>query len=160
MFEEIVRNMKPHEIVMAMVDGLKNVHYKVQMRTFGFNENGVCCGCAATNAIYEISKKKFTVDNIEDRELRANFLECEYYFLNDFEETVDLLRRGHHRSFLYNLKAIINLTSAQVNQLVLDIAPDLAENNLETFTQLGSTDYNEYLHEYETFATILKSHNY
>ena len=54
-FEKTVKAMSASEIIMAMVKGLRNPVTNIKMATFGEIENGVCFGCAATNAICHIS---------------------------------------------------------------------------------------------------------
>jgi hypothetical protein len=158
-FKKTVEKMKPSEIVMAMVNGLKNAHYNVHMDTFGDYKDGICFGCAATNTICEIFQKKFTIDNILGRKSRADFLECDYVFLCDFEEAIDLLRRGNAKSFLHTLRNIIYLKKHDVMVLISNIESDL-KKELQPLTSLNSTDYKKFLHEYQTFAKILEKHNY
>ena len=56
-FEEKVRSLKASELVLAMVEGLENHKYEVDMDTFGRTREGVCYGCAATNAIAQLAGK-------------------------------------------------------------------------------------------------------
>ena len=94
-FEAKVRAMSAKEIIMAMVDGLKNpTTDEVQMYTFGFQrETGECIGCAATNAICRIAGKKFEYDG---RGMRIPFSISENIsFLLDFEQAIDSLRLGN-----------------------------------------------------------------
>lgn len=53
-FKETVQAMTGKEIVMAMVNGLRKKHVKINMMSYGHKDDGVCYGCAATNAICEI----------------------------------------------------------------------------------------------------------
>lgn len=53
-FIEKVKSMKPSEIVQAMIDGLRARHAQIRMSSFGQIIDGVCYGCAATNAILHI----------------------------------------------------------------------------------------------------------
>lgn len=56
-FKETVQKMTIKEIILAMVNGLKKEHVKVDFNYFGYvAPNGICYGCAATNAICEITK--------------------------------------------------------------------------------------------------------
>jgi len=90
-FEQKVKSMTASQIIMAMVDGLKAEHVKVRMASFGSTHGGVCVGCAATNAICEISGVVFTPKNIFRRDL-ALMANCD--FVSDFEGAIDALRAG------------------------------------------------------------------
>ena len=94
-FEETVRAMTGKEIVMAMVNGLKKEHLKVDMDTFGLFYEGICYGCAATNAICEISGVVFTPDNIYATGCKANAVGSDSLFLSYFEDAIDFLRLGN-----------------------------------------------------------------
>lgn len=92
-FKEKVQSMTAKEIIMAMVNGLKKEHVKVDINTFGCVEDDVCYGCAATNAICEISGKVFTADNIKGWQNRGFFIGRENInFVAGFETAIDVLR--------------------------------------------------------------------
>ena len=97
-FKTTVQNMTAKEIIMAMVEGLKNPVIKVKMDTFGESTKGVCFGCAATNAVCKISGKVFTKENI-DEDFRNQFLKTDGQFLNIFELGIDNLRAGSIRYY-------------------------------------------------------------
>lgn len=97
--------MSAKEIIMAMVDGLRNPAYGIDMMTFGsyqtyntrtgnFLSRPKCFGCAATNTITQISGVKFRKNTIEEVELRAEALRTEDEFLQIFEFAIDKLRCG------------------------------------------------------------------
>src|SRR5690606_32735940 len=90
-FEKKVKSMTAHDIIMAMVEGLRNPRTKIDMRTFGKMEEGICYGCAATNAVLHIMEAK-------DEEVVGHILECENEtyddFLFRFERAIDYLRGG------------------------------------------------------------------
>ena len=100
-FDEIVKAMTAKEIVMAMVQGLRNEHVKIKMESFGdYNiTTKKCFGCAATNIICEISSKVFTSDNILTTEQRAQFIESDIHFLCFFEAAINNLRRGEFSEY-------------------------------------------------------------
>jgi len=98
-FEDVVRSMSAREIIMAMVDGLKNPAVKVNMMTFGAseydqNDKLVCYGCAATNAICHITKVTFTPKTIGSTHWRSKILNTTDVFLEAFENAIDHLRSG------------------------------------------------------------------
>lgn len=94
-FKEKVRSMTAKEIIMAMVNGLKKEHVKVDMSTYGdFSEvSGICYGCAATNAVCEISGVVFTGEHVLS-ENHYWFLKTDGTFLELFETAIDSLRLG------------------------------------------------------------------
>lgn len=101
-FKETILQMTPKEIILTMVESLKNPVIRVNMRYFGgynqqHNNGGFvteCFGCAATNTVCRIAQKTFTPDNIKGRNSRATFLYCEEEFLMNFEFAIDALRTG------------------------------------------------------------------
>lgn len=156
-FKDTVNSMKPSQIVMAMVNGLKNKHYHVYMQSYGTIHNGICYGCAATNTICEISKKKFYVENIVDRKSRAEFIEYDYVFLHVFETGVNYLREGHYISFLYVLNNLDDYNLVPVEPLINNIEEEMFKVNGKIgLTNLSTDTYQDYLHEYITFAKILE----
>ena len=88
-FEETVRAMSMKEIIMAMVNGLRNPHVKVVMSSFGHMKDGICFGCAATNTVCEITGKTYDEGVIEYATDRAKFMNCTYIFLHKFESAID-----------------------------------------------------------------------
>lgn len=111
-FEYKVRSMTAKEIIMAMVNGLKNPAVEVRMDVFGgilnkLDGSVICVGCAATNTICNISASKvFTAQNIAWRVDRSAVLQSSYYFLDSFERAIDCLRKGNltdYNHFMYNI---------------------------------------------------------
>lgn len=59
-FIQTVQTMSAHDIIMAMVEGLRNPVTKIRMSTFGSLDRDkdnsiVCYGCAATNTICKLA---------------------------------------------------------------------------------------------------------
>ena len=106
-FETVVRAMTAKEIIMAMIEALKNPVTVINMDTFGDIIEGECHGCAATNAICKISNT--TKDEFKqglDGLLRQSYGASQISFLNEFENAVDTLRRGnlqHYNEIAYGL---------------------------------------------------------
>lgn len=100
-FENKIKSMNAHDIIMAMVEGLRKPRTKIDMATFGRMRDGICYGCAATNAILHIMKAR--EDELENYiivpQYRAYLLSAVYIF----ESAIDWLRRG--RVGMYNLDA-------------------------------------------------------
>ena len=104
--EQKIKSMSAKQIILAMVDGLKNPPCKIDMTSFGTTyrshlksgEQGkrkVCFGCAATVTICKIARKKFNANNIDHRIKRSAALRVDFEFLHSFELAIDCLRRGN-----------------------------------------------------------------
>jgi hypothetical protein len=94
-FEEVVRAMSAKDIILAMVESLREPCVIVNMGTYGeVSMDGKCYGCAATNTICRISGIKFTKDNVERLGDRAIAVNSSRKFLDDFESAIDDLRKG------------------------------------------------------------------
>lgn len=91
-FENKVKSMTAHDIIMAMVEGLRNPRTKIDMGTYGKMEEGICYGCAATNAVLHIMEAN-------EEEVVGHILECENEIYDDFlfkfERAIDYLRGGN-----------------------------------------------------------------
>lgn len=94
--------MSAHDIIMAMVEGLKNPKTKINMNTYGEIREDVCFGCAATNAILHImdANEDEVKSHVTDRSSRYAHPER---MLDAFECAIDSLRCGY--VFLYNYLA-------------------------------------------------------
>lgn len=146
-FDEKVKSMSAKEIIMAMVEGLRNPSTKVDMGTFGrakivsllgITLKATCYGCAATNTICNISGKKFTPNNIKGSKDKANFIDGSKEFVAHFEESIDRLRRGKTQWYNYLAKSE---GFAQIK-----VKPGL------NLPQLNSKDYLENLDPYVELA--------
>ena len=91
-FENKVKSMSAHDIIMSMVDGLRYPRTEIDMYTFGYEEDGICYGCAATNAILHImdANKEEVEDHIDGR--RAAGYKAST--TKQFEYAIDQLRKG------------------------------------------------------------------
>jgi hypothetical protein len=98
-FEEKVRSMSGADIINAMCDGLEREWVRVCMISFGGSTNGVCYGCAATNAICQIVGRSFDAHEIEWRSNRKDAIKCDYDFLGEFERSIDALRSGDMQAY-------------------------------------------------------------
>lgn len=95
--------LKPSVVIRAMINGLRKQHVKVKMSVFGYYEDGVCFGCAATNALCEIKGEKFIGKEINKRNSRAMFMNIDRTEIARFEISVDALRRGMVRDYDYDM---------------------------------------------------------
>lgn len=106
LFKEKVLTMTAKEIIMAMVESLKNPVTRIDMGTYGalykpynfktdtYSKKSYCYGCAATNTICHIADIKLTAKNIVSCSLRAKALKVDEEFLDWFESAIDALRRS------------------------------------------------------------------
>jgi len=136
-FEEKVKSMTAKELVMAMVNGLKAEHINVDMDVYGDSRNGVCFGCAATNAICEIAGIVFDVDLISHTSYRCRAVGSDFYFFNALEFMFNDLRMGDVEGFNEYADSI---GVARLKEPSVPLPPLYTEN------------YKELLHYYETFA--------
>ena len=95
--------------VQLMIDGLKHEWVHIQMSTFGRDIDGICYGCAATNALCELAQKSFTHDIISFTNSRARFLNMDYDVLDKLECAWDSLRSGFVSDALRRLNEIDGL---------------------------------------------------
>lgn len=99
-FKEKVLSMTGKEIVMAMVNGLQKEWVYVDMNTFGYQtKKGICYGCAATNAICEITGK--IPDLSTSNYHRLISVDDNYVFVARFEKAINRLRFGDIGDYNY-----------------------------------------------------------
>src|SRR5690606_26829188 len=101
-FEHKVKTMSAHDIIMSMVEGLRKPRTEIDMYTFGRIKEGICYGCAATNAILHVmdaGTKEEVVDHISASNAYRS------YAMKKFELAIDWLRRG--RMDMYNEVAVV-----------------------------------------------------
>lgn len=97
-FEQKVRKMSAHDIIMAMVNGLKNPAINVRMATYGSCRDGVCYGCAATITVMKIADVVFNETNIfQSKHFEA--VSSSEDFLDGFESAINGLRIGNIYSY-------------------------------------------------------------
>lgn len=133
--EEKIKSLTPHEVLDAMIQGLKNPSCKVNMNTFGHVEDGICFGCAATNAIQYLSGEKFTPDNIVGESRRAKYLKINPNILTSFEIAIDELRSG-----------CIEMTNIYLYELGIS---EIIYDKRKTYPELTTDTYLDNLHHYE-----------
>lgn len=109
-FKSKVQALSAKEIIMAMVEGLKNPYTKIEMGTFGYKDSkGVCYGCAATNTICTIIGENRLLEGItgsqEGPDDRWRSAIGQMRFVGIFEDAIDFLRMGFIG--MYNDKASI-----------------------------------------------------
>lgn len=91
--EEKIKSMTAKEIILAMVDSLKNPVTKVNMYDFGSYEDGICYGCAATNTICRLGEFN------PKEELSIVGPRYRTVFISGFEDAIDCLRNGYIKRY-------------------------------------------------------------
>jgi hypothetical protein len=107
---------KPSEALQAMVDGLleqsKRGDFKIDMDTYGtYDENNICCGCAATCTVQKLLNKNLDKENI-DYESHSEFFGIEDII--EFESVMNEARMGYFSILIY----IINLKNIMIIDLI------------------------------------------
>ena len=133
--ETKIINLTPYELIDAMIQGLKNPSCQIDMNTYGNVIDGICFGCAATNAIQYLSGKKFTPNNILSRNSRAKYLKLNVNVLDSFENAIDYLRLGS-----------IEMPNLYLAELGI---PEIIYDLDKRYPELTTENYLENLHVYE-----------
>lgn len=92
--QQFMTTAKLSDYIDLMVRALENPKIKVNMGSFGTTFGNTCFGCAATNALCELSGKVFDQSNIGSRIFRAEFLGYDPIHLNIFESAINIIRLG------------------------------------------------------------------
>jgi len=140
--KEFMDKAKPSDYIDLMVKALQNPKIEIVMGTYGVAIDNICYGCAATNALCELTEKTFDVDNIWHRQYRAAFLNEEWRVIARFEISIDNLRRGLFYSFL------IETNQIKPTDITIPNLPHLGNN----YTQQD-------LDHYINFSNYLKTLN-
>lgn len=135
-FDEHVRGMTSAEIIMAMVNGLRKRHVKLNMTTFGAAIGEVCCGCAVTNAICEIMGRSFAAHEICTISTRADAVNASASFLAGFEAALEMLRFGYVEA--YNSRAIrLGIAEIYTDSWLPMLTTYYTEGQLERYVKLA-----------------------
>lgn len=108
---------KPSDAIKAMVAGLRelpNTRYRVDMNTYGTVRDDpntgrcTCYGCAATYTVHELAAQSPSASTMSKRLTRASLLDLQQDEMADFEDAIDLFRRGKpYRLFeFYDLSSV------------------------------------------------------
>lgn len=105
-----IQSMSAKEIVLSMVDALRNPVIKVDVFSWGERKEGVCYGCAATNQILKISgfDPEKVLGEAEPIYSRFDFVDSNEVVnlkntIRQFEMAINDLRKGN--IFYYNIFA-------------------------------------------------------
>lgn len=130
--------LTPKQVVQAMVDGLRKKHVLVNMHSFGHVKDGVCYGCAATNAVCELFGVKFGPDVIANADRRADVVHQSFEKLRWFENAIDLLRQGDVYAANQWLDCLGIDSIQNWNDLELPfLKDDFTEGELQVYQQLA-----------------------
>lgn len=133
-----IKSMSAHEIIMAMVEGLRKPRTEIDMRTFAAKNNDICFGCAATNAILHII-------NADDDEVKSHIT---YRYMHNedplcaFEIAIDCLRRGNllHYNACAEGSGFAQITPIPGQKLPY-LGNDYTEEQLQAYVKLA--EYNK-----------------
>ena len=134
-FEEKVQSISAHDIIMSMVNGLRNPKTLIDMGTYGKMREGICFGCAATNAILNIMnaneeevKSYVTYGPIHDGDLP----------LYGFEYAIDRLRCGKVEDYnaLAKRRGLAQIVPIPGQDLPL-LGNDYTEEQLKEYEKLA-----------------------
>lgn len=127
-----------------MIDGLHAEHVKVDMGVFGMVSliEGTCFGCAATNALCQMTGARFHGREIEGNIYRSRVYRLDADFLFHLEHAYDYLRSGNIHDANYYLR-----TNA-MSQLPLP---------KNTLPFLSTQNYLEHLPAYQAYADYCRS---
>ena len=135
---EKISSMTAKEIIMSMVEGLRNPTTEINMRTFGKVVDGVCFGCAATNTICKIGG--YTTTNLLKVDGIASNLDGSLMVMH-FEWAIDELRRGRLDNYNYQAGkggfAKIILPDGVPNYTLPYLADDYTEEELDCYVELA-----------------------
>lgn len=155
---KLIRNIisKPSEALQAMVDGLlkysKRKNFRIRMSTFGSIDHApgnineyICYGCAATCALQQIANKDLNCGtNIGNQEVRARQLGFSIKDENEFEEAMDIARRGNTIDLFYYFR----------------LAPPNNNNLVHPSYGLQTSDWREQIPEVRRHIRALKAAGY
>lgn len=146
-FKEKIQSLTAKEIILFMVEGLKNPEIEIDMCTFGdvkvvskwlgLIKKRKCFGCAATNTICKITGVKFTEENIVSRLKRAEALGTHYNFLDIFEESIDMLRLGKISDYNY-LARLGNFSEIEVALKMPVLINSFTQIQLQCYVNLAN----------------------
>ncbi len=138
--------MKASEIVQAMVDGLKKEWVTIDMGSYGHTKKGICYGCAATNAICQITNHKFTPAEMNEFFKLKRKDKFVYSFLSNFESNINALRMGsiEHYNFLAETTGIKLIPLSLIKKTKLKLP------------YLDTEYYKEDLPKYQELADLLR----
>lgn len=135
-FEKKVKSMSAHDIIMAMVEGLRQPRTEIDMGTFGDMEDGICYGCAATNAILNIME-------VKEDEIKDYIYGCESFADKPsevcmFESAIDCLRQGNVYQYnRYAMNVGFALIATMPGQVLPRLENDYTEEQLQEYVKLA-----------------------
>jgi hypothetical protein len=136
-----------------MIRGLEKEWVNVDMQSYGYEENNLCFGCAATNTLCELMGEPFNENNIislQSRRKKVNF-GIDSHTLGNFEMGLDHLREARTEDFLYCLEQIEKKTGIKIEEEKIMVIADKVYLPI-----LTNENYKINLRHYEVFAEALK----
>lgn len=133
-FEEKIKTMSAHDIIMSMVNGLRKPRTRINMGTFGSIREGICYGCAATNATLNImnANKKEVEDHSKYRMTHID------YPLWIFESSINVLRLGQIAAYNANATRFgLARITPMPGQKLPKLRDDYTEEELKEYEKLA-----------------------
>lgn len=141
-FENKVKSMSAHDIIMSMVEGLRNTRTEIDMDTYGYVRDGICYGCAATNSVLHIMEAD--EDEVVDHILCVATRDNRDDFLSQFESAIDWLREGqvsyyNDYAYDYGFAPITLMPGLELPRL----GNDYTEEELQQYVKLAKHQLTE-----------------
>ena len=137
--EERIKNMTFKDILDVMIKGLEKKWVNINMDTYGdVDLNGICYGCAATNALCEMIQKPIPAEFINPYQ-RHKFVKISYDCLRDFERVINELRQGNLVEYNYFCRVSDFLPNARTQSTHYDLPcleNDFTEEELNEYRKL------------------------
>lgn len=134
-FENKVKSMNAHDIIMAMVEGLRNPRTEIDMHTFGEIHSGICYGCAATNTVLHIMEANTQQKVIKHMRAFNHYIS---YFFDQFQLAINCIRCGDVNIYNYHAR---NCDCATIKPIPGQDLPylwhDYTEEELDEFVKLA-----------------------
>ena len=149
-FEDTLKALTSKELILVMVESLRNPKTQIKMDTFGsIYGDGICYGCAATNTILYLTGKDAT-DDVDPKDLDLlEHGECVlmnrkdvtgYHNIMYFETAIDAMRSGDLQAanmFLYKLKVGFEFISNPADIELPYLDDYYTEEELDVYVQLA-----------------------
>jgi len=140
--KRVIQKMTAKEIIMAMVEGLRNPTTEINMNTYGTSVKGICYGCAATNTICSIANIKHNellkvFESNRTQSMNIAFKGENFRFINSFESAIDDLRQGDIDGYNDYAKYLEIATITDIEEKLPVLRNDYTEKKLEVYVRLA-----------------------
>ena len=135
-FKCIAQTLTAKEIIMIMIDGLKDP-YIIDFKSFdSFNGKDINFNQVAKNALWRLLKKHFKNISVENEYLYSAYLKVEHIFLCRFEFCINDLKNGFIQE--YNDRAqSIGIAHINYKYIIKPLRDEYSENELQAYLNLA-----------------------